>query len=64
MEELTVIKEEMTNQGISQVDLILKLREKNIDVEPPMMSSILRGTTNTPKAKLVIGEVKKVLGIN
>lgn len=64
MEELTVIKNEMTNQGISQVDLILKLKERNIDVEPPMMSSILRGTTNTPKAKLVLGEVKKVLGIN
>lgn len=64
MEELQKIKKEMSNKGISQVDLILKLKELNIDVEPPMMSSILRGTTSTPKARLIIGQIKEVLGIS
>lgn len=38
------VKSRMEKLRISQVDMILELRERGYEVSPPMMSSILRGT--------------------
>ena len=37
------IKERMANVGMTQVDMILELQKRGYAVQPPMMSSILRG---------------------
>lgn len=55
------IKERMTNVGMTQVDMILELQKRGYAVQPPMMSSILRGVYTYPKAKLILAECEKVL---
>ena len=37
------VLERMKSLGIKQVDLILELRKRGVTVQPPEMSSILRG---------------------
>ena len=37
------IQERMKKLGVKQVDLILELRKRGITVQPPEMSSIIRG---------------------
>lgn len=44
------IKERMANVGMTQVDMILELQKRGYAVQPPMMSSILRGVYTYPKA--------------
>lgn len=44
------IQERMKRLGIKQVDLILELRKRGITVQPPEMSSIVRGVYTYPKA--------------
>lgn len=55
------IKERMKANGISQVDMIFALRKRGIDIQPPMMSSILNGVYTYPKAERVLAECEKVL---
>lgn len=55
------IKSRMAEMGISQVDMILALQERGNVVQPPMMSSILRGVYTYPKAKLILAECEKIL---
>lgn len=55
------VKERMSELGISQVDMIMELRERGYEVQPPMMSSILRGVYTYPKAKSILVECKKIL---
>lgn len=55
------IQERMKTLGIKQVDLILELRKRGIVVQPPEMSSIIRGVYTYPKAKMVIDECNKIL---
>ena len=55
------IQERMKKLGIKQVDLILKLRKRGIIVQPPEMSSIIRGVYTYPKAKVVLDECDKIL---
>ncbi|WP_147292827.1 hypothetical protein [Criibacterium bergeronii] len=55
------VKERMSELGISQVDMMIELRERGYEVQPPMMSSILRGVYTYPKAKLILAECKKIL---
>ena len=43
------IKERMANVGMTQVDMILELQKRGYAVQPPMMSSILRGVYTYPK---------------
>lgn len=43
------IQERMKKLGIKQVDLILELRKRGIVVQPPEMSSIIRGIYTYPK---------------
>ena len=40
---MSQIQERMKKLGIKQVDMILELRERGITVQPPEMSSIIRG---------------------
>lgn len=55
------IQERMKKLGIKQVDMILELRKRGIVVQPPEMSSILRGVYTYPKAKVVLDECDKIL---
>lgn len=51
----------MKKLGIKQVDMILELRKRGITVQPPEMSSIIRGVYTYPKAKIVLDECDKIL---
>lgn len=55
------IKSRMAELGMKQVDMIMELRKRGIVVQPPMMSSVLRGVYTYPKAKLILAECEKVL---
>ena len=58
---MSQIQERMKKLGIKQVDMILELRERGITVQPPEMSSIIRGVYTYPKAKVVLDECDKIL---
>lgn len=55
------IQERMKKLGIKQVDIILELQKRGVVVQPPEMSSILRGVYTYPKATKVINECDKIL---
>lgn len=55
------VKARMADLGISQVDMILELQKRGYAVQPPMMSSILRGVYTYPKAKQILAECEKIL---
>ena len=58
---MSQIQERMKKLGIKQVDMILELRKRGITVQPPEMSSIIRGVYTYPKAKIVLDECDKIL---
>lgn len=55
------IQERMKKLGVKQVDLIFELRKRGIAVQPPELSSIIRGVYTYPKAKVVLNECDKIL---
>lgn len=55
------IKARMADMGVSQVDMILELQKRGYEVQPPMMSSILRGTYTYPKAKQILSVCEDIL---
>lgn len=55
------VKARMADLRISQVDMILELQKRGYAVQPPMMSSILRGVYTYPKAKQILAECEKIL---
>lgn len=55
------VKSRMAEMGMSQVDMILELKKRGFEVQPPMMSSILRGVYTYPKARLILAECEKIL---
>ena len=55
------IKERMTDVGMTQVDMILELQKRGYEVQPPMLSSILRGVYTYPKAKQILAECEKIV---
>lgn len=55
------MKDRMETLGISQVDMILELQKRGVEVSPPLMSQILRGVYTYPKAKLVLSVCEEVL---
>ena len=55
------VKARMEYMGITQVDMILELQKRGLVVQPPMLSSILRGVYTYPKAKKILAECEKVL---
>lgn len=48
------IKSRMAEKGISQVEMILELQKRGCEVNPPEMSSVLRGVCAYPKAKKIL----------
>ena len=55
------VKERMEYMGITQGDMILELQKRGLVVQPPMLSSILRGVYTYPKAKKILAECEKIL---
>lgn len=55
------VKSRMAEMGITQVDMILELQKRGFVVQPPMLSSILRGVYTYPKAKQILAECEKIL---
>lgn len=55
------IKLRMADMRMTQVDMILELQKRGYVVQPPMMSSILRGVYTYPKAKQILAECGKIL---
>lgn len=55
------IKSRMTDLGMTQVSMILELQKRGVTVQPPMMSSILRGVYTYPKAKQILAECENIL---
>lgn len=55
------IRERMESLGVTQAQLILKLRERGVVVQPPEMSQILSGVSTYPKAVRVLDMVKQIL---
>lgn len=55
------IKQRMEALGMSQVDMIFALQRRGVEVQPPMLSSILRGVYTYPKARRILAECEKVL---
>ena len=55
------VKSRMAEIGMTQVDMMLELQKRGYSVQPPMMSSILRGVYTYPKAKQILAECEKIL---
>ena len=55
------IQERMKRVNLKQVDLILELKKRGIVVQPPEMSTILRGIYTYPKAKKILNECEKII---
>lgn len=55
------VKSRMAKAGMTQVDMILELQKRGYAVQPPMMSSILRGVYTYPKAKVILAECEAIL---
>lgn len=55
------VKERMADVGMTQVDMILELQKRGYAVQPPMLSSILRGVYTYPKAKHILAVCEEVL---
>lgn len=48
------IKERLAKLGMTQVELLRKLRERDMDVQPPQLSNIINGNYTYPKARKVL----------
>ena len=55
------VKSRMAEIGMTQVEMILELNKRGFSVQPPMMSSILRGVYTYPKAKQILAECENIL---
>lgn len=55
------VKARMDSLGITPVDMIFELQKRGMTVQPPMLSSILRGVYTYPKAKRILAECEKIL---
>lgn len=55
------IKDRLKALGKSQVWLIFQLREREIAIQPPELSSILSGANTYPKAERVLTVCNEIL---
>ena len=55
------IKERLSQLGKSQVWLLLELRKKGINTNPPQLSNIINGLYTYPKATLIMTECLKII---
>ena len=58
---MSPMQERLKNVGMTQVEMIMKLRERGIVVHPPEMSYVLRGIVVYPKAKKILEECENIL---
>ena len=58
---MTQVLEKMNELGIKQVDLIPELRKRGLVVQPPALSSILKGTYTYPKAQQILEECERIV---
>lgn len=58
---MTQIYERMQKLNLKQVDMIMALRKRGIVVQPPEMSSIVRGVYTYPKANRVLEACNDIL---
>lgn len=55
------VKDQMQERHMTNVDMILALREKGIVVAPPMMSNVLNEVDVTPRAKEILKACEEIL---
>lgn len=55
------ILERMKKIGLKQVDMIVELRKRGIAIQPPELSSTLRGIYTYPKSERVLEECEAIL---
>ena len=55
------IKDRLKKLGKTQVWLIFQLRERGIDIQPPLMSSIINGVYTYPQAQRVLKVCDEIL---
>ena len=58
---MNAVLEQMKLLKMSQVTMLLELRQRDINVSPPELSNILRGILTSPKAKIVLEECGKIV---
>ena len=51
----------MKRLGLKQVDLLRKLRERGIAIQPPELSAMLNGVNTYPKSQKVLNETDLIL---
>ena len=55
------IKDRLKKLGKTQVWLIFQLRERGIEIQPPLMSSIINGVYTYPQAQRVLKACDEIL---
>lgn len=55
------IKDRLKKLGKTQVWLIFQLRERGIEIQPPLMSSIINGVYTYPQAQRVLKVCGEIL---
>lgn len=55
------IKDRLKKLGKTQVWLIFQLRERGIEIQPPLMSSIINGVYTYPQAQRVLKGCDEIL---
>lgn len=58
------IKDRIKALGKTQVWLIFELRKRGIDIQPPLMSSIINGVYTYPQAQRVLKVCDEILTEN
>lgn len=55
------VLDRMANLGMTQVDMIQELRKRGYEIQPPMMSNILRGVYTYHKAKKILEACEDII---
>lgn len=55
------IKDRLKKLGKTQVWLILELRKRGVEIQPPLMSSIINGVYTYPQAQRVLKVCDEIL---
>ena len=55
------IKDRLSKLGKTQVWLLFELRERGLDVQPPLLSQVINGVYTYPKAKVILEMCDKIL---
>lgn len=58
---MSEIQKRMKKLGIKQVDLLFELRKRGIAIQPPELSSIIRGVYTYPKSKRILAICDELL---